>query len=243
MREFDARVRRLLETDKFTYTCEPKIDGVSLSLRYEDGLLATAATRGDGTAGDDVTHNARTIRNIPLRLHEETRNAPPQKRETRNETPETRNTKHETGLFGDTGDANGKRITDHGSRITTVLEVRGEVYISRAQFAKINEGQEEAGEEAYANPRNTAAGTLKQLDPKVVASRKLEFLPHGAGEVIGGPAAEVRTFHEWQGLLKEVGFRTNEHFQCCEDVEGVLEYIRTFAETRRGCRMIRTGWW
>ena len=97
----------------------------------------------------------------------------------------------------------------------------------------INELQEEAGEEAYANPRNTAAGTLKQLDPKVVASRKLEFMPHGAGEVKGGAGADVGTYQEWQGLLKEMGFRTSEHFKVCADIEEVIKYIQMFAEARK----------
>src|SRR6185436_17976183 len=111
VRDFDTRVRKLLGAAKFEYTCEPKIDGVSLSLRYENGLLTSAATRGDGTTGDDVTVNARTIRNIPLRLKEK----------------------------------------------ASVVEVRGEVFIPREQFAKINQAQEDAGKETYANPRNTAA--------------------------------------------------------------------------------------
>jgi DNA ligase (NAD+) len=190
VREFDTRIKKLLGTGDYRYTCEPKIDGVSLSLRYENGVLATAATRGDGLTGDDVTHNAKTIRNIPLRLK-----APP-----------------------------GVALAD------SVVEVRGEVFISRAQFAKINEAQDEAGLEAYANPRNTAAGTLKQLDPKVVAARKLEFLPHGAGDIHG---LSVATYHDWQETLKALGFRTNEHFHCCENIQGVIEYLHTFAEKRK----------
>jgi DNA ligase (NAD+) len=231
VREFDARVRRLLGTDQFRYTCEPKIDGVSLSLRYENGLLVTAATRGDGVMGDDVTHNAKTIRNIPLRLRDARPQAaatPPAGRAGKAaRTPDAGG-----GLFAAAGpsSADGAAAT---AGEATVLEVRGEVYISRAQFARINEAQEEAGEEAYANPRNTAAGTLKQLDPKVVAARKLEFLPHGAGDVRGGAGGGVTTYHDWQALLQAVGFRTNEHFHCCEDIEGVLAYVRRFADIRK----------
>ena len=204
IRDFDDRVKRLLGTDKYRYTCEPKIDGVSLSLRYENGVLKTAATRGDGVMGDDVTVNARTIRNIPLRLREEKQ--------------EARSKKHD-GLFGGTA-----------SDGQVVIEVRGEVFIPREQFARINALQEERGEEAYANPRNTAAGTLKQLDPKVVAARKLEFLPHGSGEIRG---LDVKTYHEWQEDLRKLGFRTNEHFKCCEKIDAVLEYIHEFAEVRK----------
>ncbi|HVT82947.1 MAG TPA: NAD-dependent DNA ligase LigA, partial [Phycisphaerae bacterium] len=204
VREFDTRVRKLLGGAKPAYTCEPKIDGVSLSLRYEDGLLISAATRGDGTTGDDVTVNAKTIRNIPLRLREMKKPGGPGKK------------KDDGGLFSGAGEKK-------------VLEVRGEVYLSREQFARINQQQEDAGLEAYANPRNTAAGTLKQLDPKIVASRKLEFLPHGAGEVTG---VTLSTYEEWQDVLRESGFKTSEHFHCCSDIEGVLEYIRDFATQR-----------
>jgi DNA ligase (NAD+) len=225
VREFDARVKRLLGHANFRYTCEPKIDGVSLSLRYEGGLLVTAATRGDGVQGDDVTHNARTIRNIPLRLKDLDGNPKDAKsRRATKKAPEG----SAGGLFAQdtpSGDA-------PAGEPSTVMEVRGEVYISRGQFARINKAQEEAGEETYANPRNTAAGTLKQLDPKVVAARKLEFLPHGAGEVRGGSAGAVKTYHDWQDVLKRAGFITNEHFHCCDTIDGVLEYIRKFAEIR-----------
>jgi DNA ligase (NAD+) len=233
VREFDARIRRLLGTDQFRYTCEPKIDGVSLSLRYENGVLATAATRGDGTSGDDVTHNARTIRNIPLRLRE---SAGDGKGAAADKSHRSRMPASGSSLF-DRADGPaepaGRGQQPAGAASMEVVEVRGEVFISRAQFARINQAQEEAGEEAYANPRNTAAGTLKQLDPKIVAARKLEFLPHGNGEV-AGHAGEVQTYQQWQTFLKEAGFRTNEYFHCCEDIEGVLEYIRSFAAKRAG---------
>jgi DNA ligase (NAD+) len=104
------------------------------------------------------------------------------------------------------------------------------VFISRAQFARINALQEEMGEEAYANPRNTASGTLKQLDPKVVASRKLEFLPHGSGELVG---ISVDTYRQWQEILRTLGFRTNEHVTACENMEAVIRFIHEFAETRK----------
>ena len=119
VREFDERVRKLLGTDRFQYTCEPKIDGVSLSLRYENGVLVTAAMRGDGVMGDDVTVNARTIRNVPLRLRVE-------------------------AAKGRNGDAAKKAVTENTADSAirpladSIVEVRGEVFISRAQFAKIN---------------------------------------------------------------------------------------------------------
>src|SRR5207249_164999 len=141
----------------------------------------------DGISGDDVTHNARTIRNIPLRLRDESE-TPPKDDHAKGGGGKKRG---ETSLF-----------TAATSSTPSVVEVRGEIYISRQQFARINQQQEEAGLEPYANPRNTAAGTLKQLDPKVVASRKLEFLPHGAGQLVG---LQVPTYHEWQDHLKALG--------------------------------------
>jgi DNA ligase (NAD+) len=245
VREFDKRVRKLLGPDgTCRYTCEPKIDGVSLSLRYQNGLLTSAATRGDGTTGDDVTQNAKTIRNIPLRLKSLSPQPAPQP--TPKAAPKADKKSNHTNdvpsLFAQDSNLSDQRseirnprseIRNQKSEITppSIVEVRGEVYISRAQFARINELQDEAGEETYANPRNTAAGTLKQLDSNVVAARKLQFLPHGSGEFQG---LHVETYRQWQDLLRQFGFQTTEHFQCCEDIDAVLEYIRKFAEVRHG---------
>lgn len=193
VRSFDQRVRKALG-DSVSYTCEPKIDGVSLSLRYENGVLIAAATRGSGRTGDNVTINARTIHNIPLKLK-----AP----------------KEKSTLFG--GD------------LPAVIEVRGEVYLSRKQFLKINEQQEEVGLEQYANPRNTAAGTLKLLDSKLVAARKLDFLPHGSGQIEG---LDVKTYEQWQKDLARFGFVTNEHFKCVKTIDDVITYLHDFAEKR-----------
>jgi len=135
--EFDGRVQKLLGETPYTYVLEPKIDGVAISLRYENGSLVRAVTRGDGTTGDDVTTNIRTIKSIPLRLSED---AP------------------------------------------DVLEVRGEVYMTRDGFAKLNDERQEAGLDAFANPRNACAGSLKQLDPRVVAKRPLDAVFYGLGE-------------------------------------------------------------
>lgn len=132
------------------YVTEPKVDGVAISLRYEAGQFVQALTRGDGTSGDNVTQNVRTIRNVPLAL--DARNPPP------------------------------------------VLGVRGEIYMPAAEFLRINEQAEQAGEEPFANPRNATAGTLKQLDPTVPAQRRLEFVAHGRGEYGEGSAADYRTF-------------------------------------------------
>ncbi len=192
---FDARLRKLLSSAAVSYICEPKIDGVSLSLRYETGRLMQAATRGDGAAGDDVTHNARTIGNIPWELK-----PPPQ------------------------------LSAGFPPRIPPVLEVRGEVFLTRSQFLQINQLQEDAGEEPYANPRNTAAGTLKLLDPKAVAERKLRFLPHGQGLVDGYDFTSYRT---WLDYLHAIGFITAPHVTAANNINEIEQFIRRFAELRR----------
>src|SRR5215813_7047076 len=136
LRAFDERCRRLADGRKFEYVAELKIDGLSLSLHYENGLLARGLTRGDGRTGEDVTLNVRTIRSIPLR---------------------TRQTKKAPG---------------------TEYEVRGEAFIPRRVFEQINIEREEEGETRFANPRNSAAGTIRQLDPKMVAKRKLDMFAY-----------------------------------------------------------------
>lgn len=194
---FDARVKKLLEGRPFTYVCEPKIDGVSLSLRYEKGMLAVAATRGDGNAGDDVTANARTIRNIPLRLE------PPEKVAAEFDVPTT---------------------------IPPVVEIRGEVFLSRAQFMAINQQQEQEDQEPYANPRNTAAGTLKLLDPRIVAARKLEFFPHGQGVVEG---ATFTSYRQWLAWLAAIGMPVAPQVTAAADIHAAIAFIRQFAQVRK----------
>jgi DNA ligase (NAD+) len=135
--EFDARVMKILKGIPYTYVYEPKIDGVSISIRYENGLLVSAVTRGDGTTGDDVTANVRTIRSIPLRLT----STPP-----------------------------------------SILEVRGEIYMTRKGFAALNEERQEAGLDPFANPRNACAGSLRLMDPRAVKKRHLDAVFYGFGE-------------------------------------------------------------
>jgi len=139
LREFDERVRKILETNDYRYVVDPKVDGVAVSLAYEDGMLVTAATRGDGVTGDVVTHNVRTIRSIPLRL----------------------------------ADGNWPNV----------LEVRGEVCWPWEDFRRFNAAREAAGEPTFANPRNATAGSLKQLDPRNLADRRLAFVAHGFGRI------------------------------------------------------------
>src|SRR2546429_3998310 len=149
VRAFDERVRRGLGGgERPRYVLEPKIDGASVTLRYEDGHLILAATRGRGNVGDDITVNARTIKSVPLNLQKDGAPISPPK----------------------------------------ILEVRGEVYMDNDDFQRVNKEIAESGEEPYANPRNLTSGTLRRLDPKIVAKRRLRFLAHGLGQVEPMPA-------------------------------------------------------
>jgi len=173
------------------FVCDPKIDGVALSIRYERGRLVHAVTRGDGAVGDDVTHAARVIRAIPGVL------ADPQ------------------------GSARG---------VPDVLEVRGEVFMTTPTFARINRELEEAGEETLANPRNATAGTLKNLDPRHIAARRLSFVAHGRGEM---PPGFATTHTEFLSRIRALGVPVSPHTRAHRDVEGVLAEIDAFGERRR----------
>ncbi|MBM3525929.1 MAG: NAD-dependent DNA ligase LigA, partial [Alphaproteobacteria bacterium] len=166
LREFDGRVRRWLEGEMPRYVVEQKIDGVSLALRYEAGRFALGATRGDGVRGDDVTHNIRTVRDVPLRLREGVRGLP--------------------GL----------------------LEVRGEVYMTQAELARLNAVQQRAGARLFSNPRNAAAGSLKLLDPRLCAERHLRFFAHSEGALEGlGVSSHV----EFLDRMRDHGFAVVPH--------------------------------
>ena len=182
--DFDDRVRKFLgHVGALSYTAEPKIDGLSLSLRYEGGTLVQAATRGDGEVGENVTDNARTIADIPQRLT----NAP------------------------------------------EVLEVRGEVYMSHADFAALNDRQLAAGEKTFANPRNAAAGSLRQLDASVTASRPLRFFAYAWGD-LSAPLAPTQ-FEAIQ-RLKSLGFQTNPLTVLCDGPEAMLAHYRLIEAQR-----------
>lgn len=183
--KFDTRVRELLGHSNYHYIVDPKIDGVAAALRYERGKLVLAATRGDGSTGDNVTHTARTIGSIPLVLL--------------------------------------------GEDIPDVVEVRGEIYWPRKAFAACNATRAAAGLETFANPRNGAAGTLKQLDPKVAAERGLAFLCHGFGELgrqVGSRASEVMAqFKKW-------GLPVSPFTKVCDDIQQVLAAIDQWLKQR-----------
>ncbi len=185
LREFDRRVRDAVGDRAFHYIADPKIDGVAISLRYEDGYLALAATRGDGQRGDDITTNARTIGSIPLRLG--------------------------------------------GEGYPRVLEVRGEVYWPRRAFNAVNARRRAANEPTFANPRNGAAGTLKQLDPRIVAERKLAFIAHGLGEIVPSPTGRAS---EYMARLRGWGLPVNPAARVCATLDEVHAAIQDWAALR-----------
>jgi DNA ligase (NAD+) len=186
---FDARVRRELELDAgakpIEYATELKFDGLAINLRYEDGLLVRAATRGDGATGEDVTQNIRTIRQIPLRLVD--CRAP-------------------------------------------VLEVRGEVYMRRDAFDRMNERQREKGEKAFVNPRNAAAGAVRQLDPAVAARRPLSFFAYGLGEVQGWDVPD--THSGTLDALEKMGMPVNAERRVVQGAAGLIEFHAHVAAIR-----------
>jgi DNA ligase (NAD+) len=178
--EFVERVVRFLKlTETPAFTAEPKIDGLSLSLRYEDGALVTGATRGDGAEGEDVTANVKTLRDIPQNLK--------------------------------------------GRKLPDIVEVRGEVYMTHEDFLQLNKRQAELDEPVYANPRNSAAGSLRQKDPKITASRNLRFFAYAWGEMSAMPADTQTGMVEWLG---DCGFKINPLFRTCRSVEAMLDFYR-----------------
>jgi len=186
VREWNQRVRKSLEASgDVASTAEPKFDGTSVSLRYERGLLVQAGTRGDGTTGEDVTNNVRTIRTVPLQLE--------------------------------------------GAGWPTVLEVRGEVVIPKKDFARLNAEQVDRGGKVFANPRNAAAGSLRQLDPRITAARPLAFFPWGLGEA---SAPIAKTYSELVGRLKDWGFRTTAFFRVVHTVEDCLRFYQEILAER-----------
>ncbi|HEY4981415.1 MAG TPA: NAD-dependent DNA ligase LigA [Pseudolabrys sp.] len=186
--DFAARIRRFLklgEDEKIAFSAEPKIDGLSMSLRYEDGELVTAATRGDGAEGEDVTANIRTLKDVPQQLK--------------------------------------------GKHVPKVCEVRGEVYMTKADFLKLNKRQADAGEPIFANPRNSAAGSLRQKDPSVTASRPLGFFAYAWGQMSETPADSQSGMVKW---FASCGFKTNPLTKICHSVEQLLAFHREIEQRR-----------
>lgn len=181
LRDFDRRVRDGVKAD-VTYVCELKIDGLAVSLKYENGVFVRGATRGDGTTGEDITQNLKTIKSIPLRL---------QREET--------------------------------------IEVRGEAFMPKKSFVALNEAREQSGYELFANPRNAAAGSLRQLDPKVAAKRNLDIFVYSVGE---WDDTKHDTHSKRLDYLKTLGFKANPKWRKCETIDDVIEYVNGWVEHR-----------
>ena len=179
LRAFDERCLRLAEGRPLEYVAELKIDGLSLSLQYENGVLVRGVTRGDGRIGEDVTQNARTIRSVPLRLKSQTK------------------------------------------KIDGPLEVRGEVFIPLDVFQRTNAEREEQGEPRFANPRNAAAGAIRQLDPKLVAKRKLDMFAY---DMLAGGRKPFAKHSESLDWLEKAGFRVNSHRKVCKTIDEVIDF-------------------
>jgi DNA ligase (NAD+) len=184
--DFDRRVREGLGVEEVEYSAEPKLDGLAISIRYEEGMLVRAATRGDGATGEDVTQNVRTIESVPLRLY--------------------------------------------GKGWPSVLEVRGEVYMPKAGFEALNERQREKGEKSFANPRNAAAGSLRQLDPRITATRPLTMYCYGVGVVEGGSLPG--THSAIMEKLKGWGLRVSPELRVVKGAQGCLDYFHAIGERR-----------
>lgn len=182
IREFDRRVRS--DAGEVTYVCELKIDGLAISLKYENGRFKQGATRGDGTVGEDISSNLRTIRAIPLKLTED-----------------------------------------------VTIEARGEAYMPKKSFMKLNEHREEEGLDVFANPRNAAAGSLRQLDPKIAAQRNLSVFMYGIGGE--GAAYGLDAHSDALDYLDRLGFRTNPERRRCKDIDEVIAYIESWQDRRQ----------
>ena len=186
--DFVARIRRFLkldENERIDFSAEPKIDGLSMSLRYENGELVTAATRGDGTEGEDVTANIRTLKDVPQKLK--------------------------------------------GRNVPSVCEVRGEVYMTKSAFLALNERQKDSGGQTFANPRNSAAGSLRQKDPAITASRPLGFFAYSSGEMSKKPADTQFGMIEW---FESSGFRTNPLTKLCRSTEELIAFHHKIEQGR-----------
>src|SRR6202140_3101394 len=186
--DFVGRIRRFLkltDDEEIDFSAEPKIDGLSMSLRYQGGELVTAATRGDGAEGEDVTANIRTLEDVPKKLK--------------------------------------------GRNIPEVCEVRGEVYMTKGAFLALNERQKAAGDTIFANPRNSAAGSLRQKDPSITASRPLGFFAYAWGQMSGMPEDTQSGMIGW---FERCGFKTNPLTKICHTVEQLIAFHRKIEEQR-----------
>lgn len=183
LQEFDQRIGRLTGREGINYVCELKIDGLAVSIRYEDGVMVRGATRGDGTTGENITQNLKTIRSLPLRLQE-----------------------------------------------PVTLEVRGEAFMPKKEFQRINQQKEQLGESLFANPRNAAAGSLRQLDPKLAAERALDIFLYGIGEIHGQSFPDTHT--ESLDLLERLGLKVNPERVTVKGIDDVMDFVNYWRENR-----------
>ncbi len=186
--DFDRRVKKLLDVPQVEYVMEVKIDGLAVELVYVDGIFTLGSTRGDGTTGEDITKNLRTIRSVPMRLLQPPDVPVPQR-----------------------------------------LDVRGEVYMGKKEFLDLNRSRETAGESLFANPRNAAAGSVRQLDPKITATRRLNIFLYAPGQIVG---ARPQTHFQFLDYLKAWGFRVNPYAKLCRGLDEVFAYYKEIEELR-----------
>ncbi len=189
MVDFDRRIKErinLSASQQMTYACEPKLDGVAVSVLYKNGVLERAATRGDGSVGEDITANVRTIKSIPLRLQ--------------------------------------------GDKLPNILEVRGEIYMPKDGFNRLNQKAKQAGEKPFVNPRNAAAGSLRQLDSKITATRPLEMCAYSVGQFEGGD--KPNSHFQMLQMLGKFGFKINQHIKQVEGINACEDYYQYLASIR-----------
>lgn len=189
MVDFDRRIKErinLSASQQMIYACEPKLDGVAVSVLYKNGVLERAATRGDGSVGEDITANVRTIKSIPLRLQ--------------------------------------------GDKLPNILEVRGEIYMPKDGFNRLNQKAKQAGEKPFVNPRNAAAGSLRQLDSKITATRPLEMCAYSVGQFEGGD--KPNSHFQMLQMLGKLGFKINQHIKQVEGIDACEDYYQYLASIR-----------
>ncbi|MDL2281291.1 NAD-dependent DNA ligase LigA [Selenomonadales bacterium OttesenSCG-928-I06] len=189
LKEFEERIKKILEIDEVEYVAELKIDGLAINLTYTNGRLTSAATRGDGRVGEDVLHNAKTIRSIPLSLLATDREPP------------------------------------------DVLEVRGEIYMPRKEFERLNEERASKEEPLFANPRNAAAGSVRQLDPKVTSQRSLDVFIYGMG-LVENAKFQITSHLETLQILSDFGLKVNKNYKKFKSIDEILGYCKEWEEKR-----------
>jgi len=204
LRDWEEYIKKLIPGEKFDYFVELKLDGLAISLIYKDGILVCGSTRGDGTTGEDVTNNVKTIESIPLKLHI----PKPGEKLLKELKPEIQESI--------------KKILKKGE-----LEIRGEAFMNIKDFNEFNKKQKEMGKETYANPRNLAAGSIRQLDPKLTASRPLRFMPY---DLITDLSQS--THSEEHKIMKVLGFKTDPYAKVCKNLEEVIEFWKYASEIR-----------